>query len=104
MKLNRAGLEHALALMMTGDWALNTVWATNQPTAAQLAARSADEIAQWHLAINDDGTYALPVGDFRRVHRSGVIAAKRAAETAQHAEIVAAADEILDLFDRLNAC
>lgn len=107
-KMNPHALEHALHLMKSGQWALNTVWASNRPTADQIAALQQAggdaEVQRWHLATDENGAYALPYGDFRRVHRSGVIAAKRAAEQSGDQEIVAAADEILDLFDRMNAC
>lgn len=107
LKINPPGVAHALYLVKTGRYAINTVWEHNCPTEAQQRAYRAehgdDELGKWYLACDDDG-YALPHGDFRRVHRSGVVAAKRAAETQGCGELAAAADEILDLFDRMNAC
>lgn len=107
LKINPAGVAHALHLVETGHYALNTVWDTNRPSEARRAAyrdaHGADELAKWYLASDDDG-YTLPHGDFNRVHRSGVVAAKRAAEASGQQDVVDAAEEILDLFDRLNAC
>lgn len=60
---------------------------------------------EWHLGISEDaaeGTkarYGYPFGDFRRVHRSGLIAAKQRAARNQHDEIVDAADELLTRLD-----
>ncbi|MCS7070537.1 MAG: hypothetical protein NZM00_03470 [Anaerolinea sp.] len=107
LKINPPGVAHALHLVKTGHYTINTIWENNRPTEAQQQAYQAengeDELARWYLARDDDG-YTLPHGDFRRVHRSAVVAAKRAAEAQGLPELVAAADEILDLFDRMNAC
>jgi hypothetical protein len=107
LKINPPGLDHALHLVKTGQYAINTIWEQNRPTEAQQQAyrteHGDDELGKWYLAQDEHG-YALPYGDFRRVHRSGVVAARRAAEAQGCAEVAAAADEILDLFDRMNAC
>lgn len=108
LKLNRAAADFLRQQAETGNWALNTQWVSNAPTAEQQeayrAANGDDGLRLWFLATDEQGNPVLPAGDFRRVHRSGVVAAKRLAERAGAPDIVEAADEILDIFDRLNAC
>lgn len=108
MMLNPQAVEYARQMVQQGKWALNTMWPSNAPTAEQETQFSqlhgAEALRQWYLATDDQGSPALPVGDFQRVHRSGVAAAKRQAERAGEAEIADAAESILDLFDRINAC
>ncbi len=43
--------------------------------------------------------YGFPYGDFRRVHRSGLIAAKQRAAQNDYADIEQAADALLSLLD-----
>lgn len=114
MQLNPAALEKAKALIDEGKFRINTPWREVQPSPTAedkyLAMHGWDAYAQWYLAVNPqaaEGTkerYLFPVGDFNAVHRSGIVAAKSRAEKEQNADLAAAAEEILDLFDRLNAC
>lgn len=106
--LHRAAADYLLKQVEDGKWALNTQWVSNAPTPEQAETyrqqHGDDALRLWYLATDEAGQPALPAGDFNRVHRSGVVAAKRLAERAGAPDIVEAADEILDLFDRLNAC
>jgi hypothetical protein len=43
--------------------------------------------------------FGFPCGDFRRVHRSGLIAAKQRAAQNNYADIERAADALLTLLD-----
>lgn len=108
LKLNAHGLAHAKQLIDQGKYALNTVWRSNEPTDEQRSAfetaQGYDAVAQWYLAVDDTGGLALPYGDFRRLHRSGVVAAKRRAESLNAPEVAEAAESLLDLLDRANAC
>lgn len=108
MTLNPQTVDYAEQMIVEGRWALSTMWPSNAPSTEQQAefsqAHGADALRQWFLATDAQGDLVLPVGDLQRVHRSGVLAAKRSAERAGDAEIVQAADSILDLFDRINAC
>jgi hypothetical protein len=67
----------------------------------------AQESAQRHLARSSeeahDGTkarYAFVYGDFRRVHRSGLIACEYRAAEWRHKEIELAAHELLQELDQ----
>ena len=80
-----------------------------QPSAADqnayLERHSWDEYAAWHLGLTDgatDGTkarYALVYGDFRRLHRMGLIARHYRAAEWRHKEIELAAHDLLQHLD-----
>lgn len=114
MHVNRAAVEHAKTLIEDGQYAINTVWSRNAPQAdaenRYLETNGIEAFGRWYLAIDTDAdadagsAHQFPYGDFKRVHRSGVIAARqRAAQNGYH-DVANAADELLDLFDRMNAC
>lgn len=112
MKVNQEALEKAKQLIDEGKFRINTPWRDVQPSPTALnkylSQHGPDAYRQWFLAIDPDAPeserYMLPFGDFNSVHRSGVVAAKQRAEQQHAPDVEAAADEILDLFDRLNAC
>jgi hypothetical protein len=92
---------------------LNSVWNDVQPGAdeenAFLRSHSWDDYAEWHLGLIDGANdhtkarYAFVYGDFRRVHRMGLIACHyRAAEWRRKA-IELAAHELLQHLDNQRA-
>lgn len=110
--LNRPALEHARRLLDDEQYAINTVWEHNAPTEEQRAAYKAAygeaALGLWYLAVERDAggnaIYTLPYGDFRKLHRSGVVAAYKRAIQLNAADVEAGARELLDLLDRMNAC
>ena len=66
------------------------------------------EYAAWHLALRDgakDETkarYAFVYGDFRRVHRSGLIACVYRAAEWRHKQIELAAHDLLQRLDAIS--
>src|SRR6478736_1161317 len=89
--VNKRGVEHARRLIEGRQYVLDSDWGDVQPSAdAQndyLDRHGWEAYAEWHLGLtegaNDDtkARYAFVCGDFRRVHRSGLIACVyRAAE------------------------
>lgn len=114
VKVNSVALAYAKLLIDQGNYVINTVWSRSAPTSDQenqfLDAHGWDDYARWYLAVEIDdqpdakARYQFPVGDFRNLHRSGVVAAKQRAEQQHYADVIQAADDLLDLFDRLNAC
>ncbi|MFQ3568540.1 MAG: hypothetical protein SNJ59_16250 [Aggregatilineales bacterium] len=110
--LNQPALEYARRLLDDEQYAINTVWEHNAPTEEQSSAYKAmhGEAAfkLWYLAIerdaNGNAIYMLPYGDFRKLHRSGVVAAYKRAIQLNAADVAAGARELLDLLDRMNAC
>ena len=86
---------------------------TSQPTAEEqndfLEAHSWDDYADWHLGLTDGANdetkarYAFVFGDFRRVHRSGLIACVYRAAEWDHKDVELAAHELLQHLDRTRA-
>ena len=68
-------------------------------------AHSWDDYAAWHLGLTDGANdetkarYAFVYGDFRRVHRTGLIACLYRAAEWRHKEIELAAHELLQHLD-----
>jgi hypothetical protein len=92
---------------------LNSDWGAVQPRAkdenAFLRGHSWEEYAEWHLGLTEgasDGTkarYAFVYGDFRRLHRSGLIACHYRAAEWRHKQIELAAHELLQVLDARSA-
>jgi len=109
-ELNPAAVERARALIGSRQYVLDSDWGDVQPRAeaenAFLAGHSFEEYASWHLGLTEgatDGTkarYAFVYGDFRRVHRSGLIACVYRASEWRHKKVELAAHELLQDLDR----
>jgi hypothetical protein len=109
-ELNPAAVERARALISSRQYVLDSDWGAVQPRAeaenAFLAGHSFEEYAAWHLGLTEgatDGTkgrYAFVYGDFRRVHRSGLIACVYRASEWRHKDVELAAHELLQELDR----
>lgn len=73
---------------------------------AFLKSHSWDEYAAWHLGLTEgarDQTkarYAFAYGDFRRVHRTGLIACVYRAAEWQHKSVELAAHRLLQRLDK----
>jgi hypothetical protein len=89
--VNEAGVEHAHKLIDARRYVLRSRWGDVQPTAADgtryLKNHTWDEYGAWHLALTEGAAeetkrrYAFVFGDFRRLHRMGIISCYyRAAE------------------------
>jgi hypothetical protein len=108
--------EHAVArarqLIEARQYVLDSDWGDVQPRAdaenAFLESHSWDEYADWHLGLTDGATdetkarYAFVYGDFRRVHRMGLIACHYRAAEHRHKEIELVAHELLQLLDETS--
>jgi hypothetical protein len=109
MKLNDAGRRKAKAMIESSQYVLDSSWGEANPSAdeenAYLEAHSWAEFGEWHLGIDETAAeetkdrYGFPYGDFRRVHRSGLITAKQRAAQNNYADIEQAADALLSLLD-----
>ena len=107
--VNRAALEHARELIEARRYVLRSDWGARQPRAVDqnrfLKTHSWDEYAAWHLGLTDGATdetkarYAFVVGDFKRVHRSAIIACHFRAAEWRHKEVELAAHELLQYLD-----
>ena len=108
--VNPAGVEKARALIDARQYVLDSEWGAVQPRAEQenafLAKHSWEEYAAWHLGLtdgaNDDtkARYAFVYGDFRRIHRMGLIACLYRAAEWRHKEVELAAHDLLQLLDQ----
>jgi hypothetical protein len=111
--VNKRGLAHARKLIDARQYVLVSEWNEVQPRAADenafLKTHSWDEYAAWHLALTEgakDETkarYAFVYGDFRRVHRMGLIACHYRAAEWRHKEVELAAHELLQYLDKQRA-
>ncbi|HEX5695042.1 MAG TPA: hypothetical protein VFZ15_01560, partial [Acidimicrobiia bacterium] len=68
-----------------------------------------DEYAAWHLGLTEGASedtkarYAFVYGDFRRLHRMGLIACQYRAAEWGHKEVELAAHELLQHLDETKA-
>jgi hypothetical protein len=111
--VNEQGFAKARKLIAAHQYVLRSEWGRVQPRAddqnAFLEHHSWDEYAEWHLALTDGAAdetkarYAFVFGDFRRLHRMGLIACHYRAAEWGHKEIELAAHELLQDLDASRA-
>jgi hypothetical protein len=109
-RMNKRGVAKARELIDAGQYRVRSRWADAQPRAAEqnafLKAHGWEEYASWHLALTDgppDETkarYAFVFGDFRRLHRMGLIACYYRAAEWEHTEVMLAAHKLLVYLDQ----
>ena len=109
-KLNDAAVEFARELIDRRRYVLDSDWGDVQPKAddqnAYLERHTWDEYARWHLGLtegaNDEtkARYAFGFGDFRRLHRTGLIACVYRVSEWRHKEVELAAHDLLQRLDR----
>jgi hypothetical protein len=107
--VNPDGVAWAQHLIDSGQYVLQSDWGQVQPRPVDqndyLAKHSWAEYARWHLGLTGgarDETkarYAFVYGDFRRIHRMGIIACHYRAAEWGHKEIELAAHELLQRLD-----
>ena len=112
-QVNTDAVAKARDLIDSNHYVLDSEWGAAQPSAddgtATIERHGWDGYGAWHLAIDPDASeqtkarYAFTYGDFQRVHRSGLIAAKQRAAQNDHDEIERVADELLTLLDETSA-
>jgi len=108
--VNQRAVARARRLIGGRQYVLDSDWGDVQPAAeaenAYLASHSWDEYAEWHLGLTEGASdetkarYAFVYGDFRRVHRSGLIACQYRAEEWRHKQVELAAHDLLQELDR----
>ncbi|WP_299443256.1 hypothetical protein [uncultured Phycicoccus sp.] len=107
--VNGAAVEHVRALIDARQYVLDSEWGEVQPDAeaqnAYLERHPWEEYGAWHLGLTEgaaDDTkarYAFAVGDFRRVHRSALIACVFRASQWRHKDVELAAHDLLQHLD-----
>jgi hypothetical protein len=111
--VNKGAIKHAKELIDAQQYVLRSRWQDRQPRAREqnkfLKAHSWEEYAAWHLGLTEgagDETkarYGFVYGDFRRLHRMGLIACLYRAAEWRHKEVELAAHELLQYLDRKSA-
>ena len=111
--INERGVAKARRLIGSRQYVLDSGWGDVQPRAADENAyrerHSWDAYGEWHLGLTDGATdetkarYAFVYGDFRRIHRSGLIACHYRAAEWRHKDVELAAHDLLQLLDRASA-
>lgn len=108
--VNDAAVAHVRGLIDARRYVLDSDWGDVQPDAAAqnayLERHGWDDYANWHLGLTEganDGTkarYAFVCGDFRRIHRTGLIACVYRAAEWRHKSVELAAHDLLQRLDR----
>jgi hypothetical protein len=108
--VNEPALARAKKLIEGRQYVLDSDWGEVQPRAddenAYLKSHDWDEYSEWFLGLTEGATdetkgrYAFVYGDFRRIHRTGIIACHFRAAEWRHKEIELAAHELLQILDR----
>ncbi len=107
--VNDKAVAKAKQLIEGRQYVLDSDWGDAQPTAADanryLERHSWDDYGEWHLGLtvgaNDEtkARHGFVFGDFRRIHRTGLIACHYRAAEWRHKEIEIAAHDLLQLLD-----
>jgi hypothetical protein len=110
--VNKAAVARARELIDARQYVLDSDWGESQPRAeaenAFLEAHSWDDYASWHLGLTqgaNDATkarYAFVYGDFRRLHRKGLIACQFRAAEWRHKDVELAVHELLQYLDSVS--
>jgi hypothetical protein len=110
--VNSRAVAHARRLIGSRQYVLDSDWGEVQPTADDenvfLRSHSWSEYAAWHLGLTEGATaetkarHAFVFGDFRRIHRSGIIACHYRAAEWRHKEVELAAHRLLQFLDRAS--
>ena len=107
--VNAAAVAKARKLIEAKQYVLDSDWGEVQPRAeaqnGYLDSHSWDEYSEWHLGLTEGASdhtkarYAFVYGDFRRLHRTGLIACVYRASEWRHKDIELAAHGLLQYLD-----
>ncbi len=111
--LNDRAVARAHALIDARQYVLQSEWGEVQPRADAenrfLESHGWEAYAEWHLGLTEGAAeatkarYAFVYGDFRRVHRMGLIACHYRAAEWRHKAVELAAHELLQHLDGTSA-
>lgn len=104
---NQEAVEQAQNLIKGRQYERNSDWSEAQPSAEE-ENRFIDEngweaFAKWHLAYDTEASeetksrYKFPFGDFKKQHRSALVAAKQRAGSEDYNDVQSAADRLLEM-------
>jgi hypothetical protein len=105
--LDQEAVEHAQNLIKGRQYGRNSDWSEAQPSAEEenkyIDENGWEAFAKWHLAYDTESSeetksrYKFPFGDFRKLHRSALIAAKQRAGSEDYNDVQSAADKLLEM-------
>jgi len=109
-EVNQAAVARCRELIAAQQYVLDSDWGDAQPGAeaqnAFLKSHTWEEYAAWHLGLTEgarDETkarHAFVYGDFKRVHRTALIASVYRASEWRHKQVELAAHDLLQVLDR----
>jgi hypothetical protein len=109
-EVNTAAVERCRKLIEGKQYVLESDWGDVQPGAeaqnAFLDHHTWAEYAAWHLGLTEGASdetkarHAFVYGDFRRVHRTALIASVYRASEWRHKQVELAAHDLLQALDR----
>jgi hypothetical protein len=114
VKLNDRAFDYAKELITEGHFVSDDrdAWSEHQPSAEQeneyIREHGLTEYGRWYLGINDEkpddtkGHYEFPYGDFKDVHRCGVLSAESRAGQYKHLDIEKAAAHLHGMIDNMR--
>jgi hypothetical protein len=107
--VNERAVAKAERLIDARQYVLDSDWGNVQPSPEDenryLESHGWEEYAEWHLGLtegaagNTKSLYAFVFGDFRRLHRSGLIACVYRAAEWRHKQVELAAHRLLQRLD-----
>jgi len=110
--VNDVAVEHARELIDHRQYVLDSDWGEVQPKAPAendyLERHGWPAYAAWHLGLTQDASdetkarYAFVYGDFRRVHRTALIACVYRASEWRHKDVELAAHDLLQYLDKVS--
>ncbi len=109
-RVNRRAVAHAKELIDAGRFVAESDWGEAQPSAeaenAFLKNHSWDEYGAWYLGLTDGANdetkarHGFVFGDFKKIHRSGIIACHYRAAEFRHKQVELAAHRLLQYLDK----
>jgi hypothetical protein len=113
VKVNQDAVKRAKSLIKDHKIDMDSDWSKDQPSADEenkyLDQKGWSEYGKWYLAIDTDeneetkARHKFPFGDFKQLHRDGLIAAKQRAAQNDYKSIEKAADDLLQMIDSREA-
>gem|GEM_PF-191413 len=111
LNLNEDGFAFAVQLVQEGHFIADDKggWSEHRPSADEenefIRVHGFREYAKWHLGIderypeNTKRRYKFPYGDFKNVHRCGVLAVRARSRQYHHADIENAVTKLISLIE-----
>jgi hypothetical protein len=112
IRLNQQAVEHAQILIKGRQYERNSDWSDAQPSAQEennfIDQNGWEAFPKWHLAYDTEASeetksrYKFPLGDFKKLHRSALVAAKQRAGSEDYNDVQSAADRLLEILPGEN--